>query len=128
VGSPWGFGVETSTHALRLILSGLFDRHPSVNVILGHLGEALPFTLPRVEHRLRDARPGTRGAHKKAPMEYLLNNFYIITSGAFRSQTLLNTLLKVGTDRVMFSVDYPYESMRECASWFDTPPSATMTA
>src|ERR1700723_1218812 len=53
LGSAWGFGFETSTHALRLILSGLFDRYPKLKLILGHLGEALPFTLPRVEHRLR---------------------------------------------------------------------------
>ncbi|MCW0355601.1 amidohydrolase family protein [Pantoea ananatis] len=52
-GSAWEFGVETSTHAVRLMLSGLFDRHPGLKIILGHLGEALPFTLPRVEHRLR---------------------------------------------------------------------------
>ncbi|GAA2331970.1 amidohydrolase family protein [Streptomyces violaceusniger] len=120
LGSAWGFGFETATHALRLILSGLFDRHPNVNVILGHLGEALPFTLPRVEHRLRHQRRETHGAHEKAPTEYLSNNFYITTSGILRTQALLDSLLEVGSDRILFSVDYPYESMDEISPWFDT--------
>ncbi|MCF6475756.1 amidohydrolase [Nonomuraea sp. MG754425] len=122
LGSAWGFGQETSTHAVRLMLSGLFDRHPKVNVILGHLGEALPFTLPRLDHRLRHQRPETHGVHKQPPTYYLRNNFYVTTSGVFRSQTLLNTLLEIGSDRVLFSVDYPYESMDELAPWFDACP------
>ncbi|MCL5262919.1 MAG: amidohydrolase family protein [Acidobacteria bacterium] len=122
LGSAWGFGFETSTHALRLILSGLFDRYPKLNIILGHLGEALPFTLPRVEHRLRHQTKSTHGKHERPPMDYLRENFYLTTSGTFRSQALLNTLLEVGSDRVLFSVDYPYESMLEIAPWFDTCP------
>jgi 2,3-dihydroxybenzoate decarboxylase len=122
LGSAWGFGFETSSHALRMILSGLFDKYPKLNIILGHLGEALPFTLPRVEHRLRHQKRETHGKHERPPMDYLRNNFYLTTSGTFRSQGLLNTILEVGTDRVLFSVDYPYESMRELAPWFDTCP------
>lgn len=122
LGSAWGFGVETATHALRLILSGLFDRHPKLTVILGHLGEGLPFTLPRVEHRLRHQRPETHGKHQKPPTHYLRENFFLTTSGIFRSQTLLDALLEVGSDRILFSVDYPYESMSEIASWFDACP------
>jgi 2,3-dihydroxybenzoate decarboxylase len=122
LGSAWGFGFETATHALRLILSGLFDRYPNVNVILGHLGEALPFTLPRVEHRLRHQRPETHGSHRKPPTTYLRENFYLTTSGVFRTQALIDTLLEVGADRTLFSVDYPYESMHELAPWFDTCP------
>ncbi|MEZ0053801.1 putative TIM-barrel fold metal-dependent hydrolase [Mycobacterium sp. MAA66] len=122
LGSAWGFGVETSTHALRMILSGLFDRYPNINVILGHCGEALPFTLPRVEHRLRHQRRETHGPHLKPPTAYLRENFYLTTSGVFRTSTLLDTMLEVGADRVLFSVDYPYESMDEIAPWFDTVP------
>jgi gamma-resorcylate decarboxylase len=122
LGSAWGFGFETSTHALRLMLSGLFDRYPKLKLILGHLGEALPFTLPRVEHRLRHQTKQSQGKHARPPMDYLRENFYLTTSGTFRSQALLNTLLEVGSDRVLFSVDYPYESMREIAPWFDTCP------
>jgi len=122
LGSAWGFGVETSTHALRLMLSGLFDRHPHINVILGHCGEGLPFTLPRTEHRLRHQRRDSHGPHEKPPTEYLRNNFYLTTSGVFRTQTLEDTLLEVGSDRVLFSVDYPYESMDELSPWFDQCP------
>jgi 2,3-dihydroxybenzoate decarboxylase len=122
LGSAYGFGVETATHAVRLILSGLFDRYPNINVILGHCGEALPFTLPRVEHRLRHQLRETHGPHKHPPTTYLRNNFYLTTSGVFRTSTLLNTLLEVGADRILFSVDYPYESMDELAPWFDTCP------
>ncbi|MER0468809.1 amidohydrolase family protein [Bacillus cabrialesii subsp. cabrialesii] len=122
LGSAWGFGFETATHAIRLMLSGLFDEYPDLTVILGHLGEGLPFTLPRVEHRLRHQRPETHGNHKKAPTEYLRNNFYLTTSGVFRTQALIDTLLEVGSDRILFSVDYPYETMEEISSWFDQCP------
>ncbi|MDF2695284.1 MAG: 2-amino-3-carboxymuconate-6-semialdehyde decarboxylase [Labilithrix sp.] len=122
LGSAWGFGVETATHAMRLMLSGLFDRHPKLTVILGHLGEGLPFTLPRTEHRLRHQRPESHGKHQKPPTQYLRENFYITTSGIFRSQALLDSLLELGSDRILFSVDYPYESMYELAPWFDTCP------
>jgi predicted TIM-barrel fold metal-dependent hydrolase len=122
LGSAWGFGQETATHAVRMILSGLFDRYPNVNVILGHCGEALPFTLPRLDHRLRHQRKETHGPHTRPPTTYLRENFYLTTSGVFRTSTLLNTLLEVGADRVLFSVDYPYESMDELSPWFDTAP------
>ena len=122
LGSAWGFGLETATHAVRLMLSGLFDELPNLSVILGHCGEGLPFMLPRLEHRLRHQARGSHGKHKLLPTEYLRKNFFLTTSGVFRSQTLLNTLLEVGGDRVLFSVDSPYESMDEVAPWFDSCP------
>lgn len=120
IASAWAFGVETSTHAVRLILSGLFDRHPNLTVLLGHLGEGLTFTLPRLEHRLRHQGPRSHGAHKLAPTEYFRRNFFVTTAGVFRTQALLNVMLELGSDRILFSVDYPYETMEEIASWFDT--------
>jgi 2,3-dihydroxybenzoate decarboxylase len=122
LGSAWGFGQETATHAVRLMLSGLFDRFPKLNVVLGHLGETLPFTLPRLDHRLRHQRQETHGKHKMPAMYYFQHNFYVTTSGVFRSQALLNTMLELGSDRILFSVDYPYEAMTELAPWFDTCP------
>jgi 2,3-dihydroxybenzoate decarboxylase len=121
MGSPWAFGIETATHAVRLILSGLFDRHPGLTIILGHLGEGLPFLLPRFEHRLT-TRESTPGGHKRPPTEYLQKNFYLTTSGTLRTSTLLDTILEVGVDRVLFSVDSPYEKEDELASWFDNCP------
>jgi predicted TIM-barrel fold metal-dependent hydrolase len=122
LGSAWGFGVETATHALRLIMSGLFDRFPGLVVVLGHLAEGLPFLLPRVEHRLRHAREDLRGRQTRPLMSYLRDNFFITTSGAFRTAALLDTLLEVGAERVLFSVDYPYETMREQTEWFEALP------
>jgi 2,3-dihydroxybenzoate decarboxylase len=122
VSSAWGFGIETGTHTLRLIMSGLFDRFPNLTVILGHLGEGLPFLLPRVEHRLRHARIDLRGKQTKPLTAYLRENFFITTAGAFRTTALLDTLLEVGADRILFSVDYPYENMQEQSEWFETLP------
>jgi 2,3-dihydroxybenzoate decarboxylase len=118
--AAWAYGVETSTHALRLITSGLFDRYPGINIILGHLGETLPFGIWRVEHIIK--RRGMCQDLKKNIMSYLSDNFYITTSGVFRTQTLLNTMLEVSSDRILFSTDYPYESAEEAATWFDSCP------
>ena len=116
LGSAWAFGVETATHALRLISSGLFDEYPGLKIILGHLGEALPFSIWRFEHR-NVVEP--RGLNlKKKPSLYFYENFYVTTSGAFRTQALINTILEIGADRILYSTDYPYESMVECEDWF----------
>jgi gamma-resorcylate decarboxylase len=122
VGSAWGFGVETAAHMLRLIMSGLFDRFPNLSIVLGHLGEGLPFLLPRVEHRLRHARADLRGKQTRPIMSYLREHVFITTAGAFRTTALLDTLLEVGADRVLFSVDYPYENMQEQSEWFEAVP------
>lgn len=120
VGSAWAFGHETSTHAVRLMLCGLFDRHPGLQVILGHLGEGLPFTLPRLEHRLRMQRHGAGLGSAKEPVSHYFNrNFLLTTSGHFHTRTLECAINEIGSDRVLFSVDYPYETMQEAARWFD---------
>jgi gamma-resorcylate decarboxylase len=120
--SPWGFGAETGIHTLRLILSGLFDRFPRLRIILGHLGEGLPFLLYRTESRLRHMSSKVRGRQLKPVTSYLRENFYLTTAGAFRTQALLDTLLEVGSDRVLFSVDSPYETVQEQSDWFDSLP------
>ena len=120
VGSAWAFGHETATHAVRLMLSGLFDRHPGIQIILGHLGEGLPFTLPRLEHRLYMQRHGAGLGSATEPVSHYFNrNFLITTSGHFHTRTLECAIGEIGSDRVMFSVDYPYETMQEAAAWFD---------
>ena len=120
LGSAWGFGAETSLHALRLLCSGLFDQLPEAKLILGHLGEGLPFGLPRVQHRLNNQKPC--GAHKKPLTEYFEQNVYVTTSGHFNTQAFLNTLMECNTSHVMFSSDPPYESLDEAALWFDNVP------
>jgi 2,3-dihydroxybenzoate decarboxylase len=116
-GSPWGFGAETSIHALRLMSSGLFDEYPKLKVILGHLGEGLSFGIWRVDHRISR---GSGTPKAKLPMaRYLRENFYITTSGNFHTPALTNVILEVGADRVLYSVDYPFEDMIEAKDWFD---------
>lgn len=120
LGSAWGFGAETALHALRLLCSGLFDELPTAKVILGHLGEGLPFGLPRVQHRLNNQKPC--GAHKKPLTEYFEKNFYLTTSGHFHTRAFLDTLMECDHTHVMFSSDTPYESLDEAALWFDNVP------
>ncbi len=115
--AAWAYGVETSVHALRLITSGVFDRYPGVNIIIGHLGETLPFAMWRVQHIIK--RRGMCGDLKKDISSYLSDNFFITTSGMFRTQALLNTMSEISSDRILFSTDYPYESAEEAATWFD---------
>jgi 2,3-dihydroxybenzoate decarboxylase len=120
MGPMWAFGAETAAHALRLMTSGLFDRYPRQQVILGHLGEGLVAMMARAQRRFEY---GPCGKELKKPLaQYLRDHFYITTSGNFHTATLTNVIEEVGVDRVMFSVDYPYESISEGASWFDGCP------
>jgi gamma-resorcylate decarboxylase len=121
IGSPWSFGLETATHAARLMLSGLFDKYPRLTVILGHLGEGLPQLLPRLEWRLHMQREGLHPPKaNRRVSEYFSQNFCATTSGHFHTKSMLNCIGEMGVDRVMFSVDYPYEEIRSAATWFDT--------
>jgi 2,3-dihydroxybenzoate decarboxylase len=120
VASPWGFAVETSIHALRLMASGLFDEYPKLTVILGHLGEGLPFSIWRVDHRIAKGPP--RPKTKLSMGQYLRENFYITTSGNFHTPALTDVMLEVGAERVLYSVDYPFEDMAQAADWFDHAP------
>jgi 2,3-dihydroxybenzoate decarboxylase len=115
--SVWAFGVETAIHALRLMGSGLFDRYPRLNIILGHLGEGLPSSIWRVDNRLKKS---PRGIPASQPMAYYLrSNFYITTSGNFRTPTLIDAMMEVGSDRILFAVDYPFEDTVDATIWFD---------
>ena len=97
--------------------SGLFDRYPRLNVILGHLGEGLPYMIWRIDHRISQTPRGIPAKRKMA--DYLGNNFYLTVSGIFRTPALINAMLEVGSDRIMFSVDYPFEKTIEAVTWFD---------
>jgi 2,3-dihydroxybenzoate decarboxylase len=120
MGPMWAFGAETAAHALRLITSGLFDRYPRQQMILGHLGEGLVAMMARAQRRFEYASCGKK--LQKPLGQYLRDHFYITTSGNFHTPTLNNVIEEMGIDRVMFSVDYPYESMSEGVTWFDSCP------
>lgn len=117
-GSPWGFSTEIAAHALRLMVSGVFDRHPTLKIILGHMGEGLPFVLPRIDKREQHFDHKFWPA-KQTSTYYWENNFYVTTSGVEDSAALMDTIRRIGEDRVMFSVDYPFEDTVEMAGWFD---------
>ena len=117
MGSAWAFGVETAIHALRLMGSGLFDRFPRLNIILGHLGEGLPYMIWRIDHRISQTPRGIPARRKMA--DYLGDNVYLTVSGNFRTPTLIDAMMEVGSDRIMFSVDYPFEQTIEAVKWFD---------
>jgi 2,3-dihydroxybenzoate decarboxylase len=119
LGAPtWAFAVETSTHALRLLTSGLFDRYPGLQMILGHMGECIPFHIWRIDHVLQIA---PRGNPAQRPVSaYLRDNVHITTSGVFHTPAMLLTMLTTGSDRIRFSVDYPFEVHAEAANWFDS--------
>jgi predicted TIM-barrel fold metal-dependent hydrolase len=115
--SGWGWHVDTGMHALRLVLGGVFDEFPGLQLILGHMGEALPFMLARSSRQL------AHQAGLSKPLErYLAEHFHFTTSGFFTYPPLLCLLLTVGADRVMFSVDYPYSSNEEGRAFIESAP------
>jgi gamma-resorcylate decarboxylase len=119
LGPTWAFTVETATHCLRLILSGLFDQLPSLQIMIGHMGELLPFAVQRTEQRLSHV-PAVR--LDRGPQECLRENFHLTTSGNFHTPSLLGALLQVGSDRLLFAADHPFERTAEAAAWFDEVP------
>lgn len=120
LGPNWAFNAETAVHALRLIGSGLFDVHPKLTIILGHLGECLPFNLWRIDNRNGWMKARHKYAAQKWVGDYFRSNFYLTTSGNFRTPTLIDAMAEIGADRIMFSADYPFEDMSEAAEWFDS--------
>ncbi len=119
-GALWGWTVETGTHALRLLFSGLFDRFPRLSLILGHMGETLPYLLWRLDSRWNIIKQPKK--LKKVPSQYIKENFYVTTSGMCSNGPLLCAIQELGEERVMFSVDYPYESSEVAAQFLEQAP------
>jgi 2,3-dihydroxybenzoate decarboxylase len=120
LGPIWAFGHETAVHALRLMGSGLFDKHPKLQIILGHMGEGLPFNIWRVDNANAWIPNRNNYPAKKKIAEYYQNNVHITVSGNFCTQALLTALLVNGADRIMFSTDWPFENIDHAALWFDS--------
>lgn len=115
--SPWGFTMETGTHALRLCGSGLFEDVKHLKVIIGHLGEFIPYNLWRMDARMAFSPRGYRG---KRPLgDYFREHFHVTTSGNFHDSTFRCALDELGKDRLYFCADYPFERMDDAATWFD---------
>src|SRR5215475_556560 len=116
----WGFTMDTVSHFLRMIYGGVLDAFPDLTFILGHNGEGIPFFL----HRMHDhthyslAKRGLR----KTIVEYLTENVVVTCSGNFSVPSLLCTIMVVGIDNVLFSVDWPYESNQVGAEFLQAVP------
>lgn len=116
-GATWGWGVETAGHALRLLFGGVFDRFPRLTLILGHMGEFLPFQRWRLDSRFAAYPMGVALARK--PSEYIGSNIVITTSGVCSAPSLAGAIGEMGAQAVLFSVDYPYESTSEACAFIE---------
>ncbi|MBA2679649.1 MAG: amidohydrolase [Ktedonobacteraceae bacterium] len=112
----WGWHSETAIHSLRMILAGVFDRLPTLQIIIGHMGEMIPFMLARINDTLT---PATGYLQRPIP-DYLLQNFTITTSGFFTDPPLLLALQTFGADRIMYAVDYPYSTNERGRAFLDS--------
>lgn len=112
----WGWHVETGLHVLRLIGSGLFDRFPKLQLIIGHMGENLPYSLARADAVLSRSR----GRLKRTVAEYFRQHFHVTTSGYFTVPPFLCMLQVIGADRILFSVDYPFSSTEQGRRFLDS--------
>lgn len=116
--SAWGWHIETAVHLIRMILGGVFDHYPKLQIIIGHLGEGIPFMLPRLNRNLpiemtKLARP--IGAYLRENVHYTFGGFNF-------PATFQNLLLEVGLERIMFSADYPYGTMTEARAFLEHLP------
>ena len=115
--AAWGFTVETATQAIRLVLSGLFDAYPRLKIVLGHLGETLPFLVWRVDQAL--SRPGAKTLSFR---DVFCERFYITTSGNFSNPALLCCVMEMSIDRILFAVDWPFVANKPAVDWMRTAP------
>jgi 2,3-dihydroxybenzoate decarboxylase len=120
MGAMWGWQTETSSHVMRLIMGGVFDRFPKATIILGHMGEGLPFDLWRLDSRYCIV-PHNRPLAKQ-PSQYIRDNIIVATSGVDSFPPLLCSILALGSERILFSVDYPFESSMEAAEFINNAP------
>jgi 2,3-dihydroxybenzoate decarboxylase/5-carboxyvanillate decarboxylase len=120
----WGYGVEVSTHALRLIFSGLFDRFPRLKIVLGHMGEGIPFWLWRIDymHRNSAIAQGVAPRLELTPSEYFKRNFCITTSGQENPLALQYSIDMLGAENVMWAIDYPYQPTAPAVKFMDEAP------
>ncbi len=124
VGPPLSFANGVSLHLLGIITNGVFDRYPALKIIVGHLGEHLPFDFWRTNHWLVDVEQPLAHAARDTICEqdlyfYFRKNMWITTSGHFSTPTLKYVNEYLGPSRLLFSVDYPYETIEMGCGWWD---------
>ena len=119
-GPSWGWTAQVGAHALRLVYGGVFDEFPGASVTLGHMGDLLSFQLARLDSRYHQADRTSRP--RQLPSHYLRHNLYATTGGVFSHAALLGAVHAIGADRLLFAVDYPYESTAEAVEFLRTAP------
>ena len=117
--SAWGWHADTAVHVLRLALSGALDRHPGLKLVVGHMGEALPFMLDRIDET---TTAQAKSLFQRSLREMIVDQVWITTSGFFTTVPFVAALMSFGVDRVMFSVDYPFASNARARAFLDTLP------
>lgn len=122
VGPMWSWGTDTATHALRLIFGGVFDDFPDAKLLLGHMGEGLPYALWRLDSRWDFHNHHGIELRRGRPSDYLRHNLYITTSGVCSAAPLLCALLALGSDHILFGTDYPFESIEVAARFLESAP------
>lgn len=115
----YGWHAETAIHVLRLAVSGAFERHPGLNMIVGHMGETIPFMLDRLDHCVVDIQ-----GSDTPPSRIIRERLYITTAGVFSTPAFLCALTTFGADRILFSVDYPYSGLQKAVGWLNHIPVA----
>src|SRR6185437_11285660 len=113
----WGYTVETATQAIRLVLSGVFEKYPNLKIILGHFGETIPFLLWRIDTSLK--RPGQK---QLAFRDIFCKNFYLTTSGFFSNPALLCCVMEMGVDHILFAIDWPFVMNPPGVEWMKDIP------
>ncbi|MBW2031135.1 MAG: amidohydrolase family protein [Deltaproteobacteria bacterium] len=120
-GAALGFAAETQLHSCRLIHSGFFDRYPGITIILGHMGEGLPYWMFRMDSPwLKPA--GGKTALSRRPSEYVLSNFLMTTSGMFHMPGFMCAYLALGAEKIVFATDYPFEKSIQAKGFMDWLP------
>ncbi|KAL1835421.1 hypothetical protein VTK73DRAFT_5659 [Phialemonium thermophilum] len=125
-GRPWlefsalGYAHRVGMHVLGIVTAGVLDRFPKLKIVMGHMGEHIPYDLYRIDHKLNRARfPHMPMAKDKLVRDYFGTQLFITTSGHFSTPALLCAIQEIGVRSIMFSIDYPFESIPNGALWFD---------
>jgi 5-carboxyvanillate decarboxylase len=118
----WSWAAETGTHVIRLIGNGVFDQFPRLKIVIGHMGEGIPFHLDRIDNRYywEHEMAGTAPKLKRKPSDYVRDNIVVTTSGMNFAPPLLMTIQMLGIDNVLFAADYPFENVKDSVSAIDT--------
>ena len=122
IGPMWSWGTDTASHALRLVFGGVFDEFPRAKLLLGHMGEGLPYTLWRLDSRWEFHHHHGIELARPHPSDYLRENLYITTSGVCSAPPLLCAVQALGADHVLFGTDYPFEDMGTATAFLGAAP------